>query len=339
MQLDGQLRKYPDFIQSSDASEAVAEDQSPGRAIRRAFTSALKEVCLLHLHTRFFGIALRDAPKDPLKSQFAPSVLACHRSAARYLSVCIATYNAQPTIALRICIVWPHLFVATLVLGSIVARSPSCSLASPALGDLEKACQMWEAASGNICGPNVLATVRKLRNKAFTAFAQSNTLNHPHGVAPREVEVEDEILALGGAGPRMVSSTLRPSNLPHPSSYPPEHAASDIPSRDLSSTSTSEGYAAMRTSMQEVHKPEYPSFEGFFPDSSTLPMEPPFDFTNVDSNLSSHIPEVMASTLPSDFDFFQNTARTTPSASVGSSVLDELGLGGEWKPVMDGLEL
>lgn len=42
------------------------------------------------------------------------------------------------------------------MLGSIVARSPGCSLAASSLNSLEQVCRLWESASECVCGGKVL---------------------------------------------------------------------------------------------------------------------------------------------------------------------------------------
>jgi hypothetical protein len=61
---------------------------------------------LLYLHRRFFAMALRDVPDDPLKSPFAPSVLACYRSAVRFFSGASTIHYAMPAVTLRLWFFW-----------------------------------------------------------------------------------------------------------------------------------------------------------------------------------------------------------------------------------------
>jgi hypothetical protein len=213
------------------------------------------------------------------------------------------------------------------------------------------ACRLWETSSDNVCGPKVLvraffvsvkwlalirrrqATVRQLKYKAFAAFAHNRAPKDPLGSSPGGVEVSDEIHALGGGGPRVMSSTARPPPSPHA----PERTVSSMPSQTPPPISASGDYA-VTPSGQHVHDSGSLPFPGGFPDLSPSSMAPPFNFTNVD--FSSYTPEFAADKLPGDFDeiFQAMTATATQTAPVGS-ILEELGLGGEWQPVMDDLGL
>jgi hypothetical protein len=180
------------------------------------------------------------------------------------------------------------------------------------------------------------ATVRKLKDKATTAFAQNHALKYPFKVFPGGLEVADEIHALGG-GPRVISSTPRRTASPSSITYPPEQANSFIHS--LSPTpvtgSAPEDYVATHPSGQLVHESGPSPFPGVFTDIPASSIVSSFDFTGV--AFSSHFPEFTVNALPSDFDIATTApTQTTPGAS---SVLEELGLGGEWQPVMDDLGL
>lgn len=150
---------------------------------------------LLFLHRRYFALALKKAPNDPLKSPFAPSVLACHRSAITLLSRLSSIHSAMPAMTQRIWFIWwvclnccghflflskdfesagpmhswPHWYVTRRrtrymfivlhkVLGSIVARSPGCDLAASAAPELDMACRLWETTD-NVCALPVLVRV------------------------------------------------------------------------------------------------------------------------------------------------------------------------------------
>jgi hypothetical protein len=117
---------------------------------------------------------------------------------------------------------------------------------------------------------------------------------------------------------------------------PPEQAASFIHS--LSSTfgigDLPEDYAATPTIRQHVHESGPSPFTGVFSDISSSSTGLPFNSTGVDL---SYPPEFAANTLLSDFDI---TVMVPAQASpIGSSVLEELGLGEGWQPVMDDLGL
>jgi len=181
-------------------------------------------------------------------------------------------------------------------------------------------CQLWETTSESVCGSKVLATVRTLKHKAFVAFAQNNGPKDPFCATSGGIDVSDEIAALGGGGPRIISSSSpKPTSSPASSPYSPEHRGSPIPSRIPTSNGVS-----LDTTFSSV-------------------MAPPFAFAGVD--FSSEIPEYNTNVLPSNFDeIFQSMTgggdtAPTQMPGVGPTILEELGLGGGWQPVMDDLGL
>jgi hypothetical protein len=117
-----------------------------------------------------------------------------------------------------------------------------------------------------------------------------------------------------------------------------EQGAASIPSHSSPPSATPADYAGGAHAGEYTHDSGSLSLAGMFPDTSFPSMAPPFDFTGVD--FSSHIPDFAANALPSDFDeVFQVMAATAPTQTSAVGVLEELGLGGEWQPVMDGLGL
>lgn len=108
--------------------------------------------------------------------------------------------------------------------------------------------------------------------------------------------------------------------------YAPEQTFPSVPSESSPSNSVQDTYM----SRGHAREAEYPLFTDAFPDASLSSMAPPAaDVSNFD--FSCHLPE--------DFDeLFQTMAATAPTQTAGV-VLEELGLGSEWQPVMDDLGL
>ena len=76
----------------------------------RAFSLA----ALLYVHRCFFAQALQDHPKDPLKSQYAPSFLAGFRSACALIATIREQFDINPTQIARFWVLWTHAFSASV---------------------------------------------------------------------------------------------------------------------------------------------------------------------------------------------------------------------------------
>lgn len=108
LRLDKKIRDYPEMELHDPVDNEQSEDVGFGRKIQRSFVGIVREVsksnrlttlsdtlfflCFimfilasLFLHRRCFALALRDHPEDPLRSPFGPSVLACYRSAMKFI--------------------------------------------------------------------------------------------------------------------------------------------------------------------------------------------------------------------------------------------------------------
>ncbi|KAF8582756.1 hypothetical protein K439DRAFT_1618032 [Ramaria rubella] len=315
LELDAKIREHPIHESLSDAVLST-EDHGVLITMQRSFMGLIRVVSLLFLHRRCFALALRDFPDDPLKSPFAPSVMACHHSATHFLTNIIALHNAVPAmdVAHMVCLVgiFPNAGQTYLrlhcefiindvqILGSIVARSPNCSLA-----------------------PSALSTVRQLKEKAFTAFARNKAPRDHFSSAPGGIQVLDEIHALGGGGPRVISKKSRPTSLPSTSDQktPSETSLSptpEIPSDDY----TPSPFAP------NIHIAEQPP-------QTFSPMNSPLDFSSIDF---SQFADFSGGTLPENYNDIYGIMRNSPPSQLppsGPNVLEEIGLGGEWQPIMD----
>lgn len=153
------------------------------------------------------------------------------------------------------------------------------------------------------------------------AFAQKNTSKGSAEDASGGVDVSDELHALGGGGPLVVSSAPAAPQL-STSSYPCGQDPSFVPPPNLPSSFHALGGDTVTLSSGE-HAGGAKS-AGLFPE--TLSMTSPFNFTGVD--FSSHIPG-FGDNVPTSFDEIFQTMTMTPTEThaVGSTILDGLGLG------------
>jgi hypothetical protein len=100
---------------------------------------------------------------------------------------------------------WTHMFSCAIILGSIVTRSPSLSLAPSALVQLDSACTLFSKAAKGFRAEKVLEIMVKLREKAHAslqAFKEGKGSPLTRGVVLSDgyvsMEEEDELSMLGG---------------------------------------------------------------------------------------------------------------------------------------------
>ncbi|KIM31056.1 hypothetical protein M408DRAFT_274896 [Serendipita vermifera MAFF 305830] len=106
--------------------------------LMRSFsTTGLREIALLYLHRRYFVEALARRPKEPLRSKYALSVLAVHRSAVLLLQGLQRLNGLIGKILPRISFMWLHGLSAYVCLCAIVIKSPGCSLAPSCLVEID----------------------------------------------------------------------------------------------------------------------------------------------------------------------------------------------------------
>ncbi|PVG02746.1 hypothetical protein CPB86DRAFT_861986 [Serendipita vermifera] len=101
-------------------------------------TSGLREISLMYLHRRYFVNALTKRPNEPLRSKYAMSVLAVHRSAILLLQGIMHSSAVVEKIFARMSFMWVHALSAYLCLSAIVIKSPGCSLASSSLAEVSR---------------------------------------------------------------------------------------------------------------------------------------------------------------------------------------------------------
>lgn len=167
------------------------------------------------------------------------------------------------------------------------------------------------------------------------AFTQNKAPSSASG-ATGGVEITDEIHALGGGGPRIISKPQLPlssSSSPYSTESPKIFSES---SQSPPSSNPSDEYPPQKCDNPVDTQPSGP----FAADSvANLFPSMPLDWETYD--YSSHLLPPSDNTLPADFDgMFDAIGSTAPHDPLnGPTILEQLGLGGEWQPVMDHLGL
>lgn len=178
------------------------------------------------------------------------------------------------------------------------------------------------------------------------AFAQNKAPGSVFSAPPGGVEVIDEIHALGGGvEPRVISTSTTKATS---STSSPYSSASKLNSDSSSSQSPPSRYPS------EEHSPSLPPDSAVHgrllappapvnPDVSVFSsMNTSFDWKSLECfDFSSTFPAPSENAVPADLDgVFDAMGNSAPHASqTGPNILEELGLGGEWQPVMDHLGL
>ncbi|KZV89930.1 hypothetical protein EXIGLDRAFT_838173 [Exidia glandulosa HHB12029] len=192
LRLDRLIREHPisDSLRLVNVGHLEAAEAT-ALILQRNTIFALTQKLLLYLHRSFFAQALLEHPLDPLKSKYAQSVLASFRSAFYITASARTLYDSIP-LSLRFWLFWSQCFSASIILGSIVIRSPGCGLAPAARAELDRVCELFEQLSPQSRRiARIMPKMRKLRAKALEAYTAFTTAS---GGVPRHVcDAEEEM--------------------------------------------------------------------------------------------------------------------------------------------------
>ncbi|KAG8832047.1 hypothetical protein FRC17_002157 [Serendipita sp. 399] len=141
--IDKDLRDWPlDSVPSIDDVTLNSPDDATRKfmiLLMRSFaTTGLREISLLYLHRRYFVEALARYPEEPLRSKYAMSVLAVHRSSVLLLQGIQRLNGLIGNILPRVVFMWLHGLSAYVCLCAIVIKSPGCSLARSCLVEIDR---------------------------------------------------------------------------------------------------------------------------------------------------------------------------------------------------------
>ncbi|THU88687.1 hypothetical protein K435DRAFT_761640 [Dendrothele bispora CBS 962.96] len=211
LQLDRKLRAFtvPSVLQvagfGNSDSRPVDHQESIMLTLQRHIVLAIREMDLLYLHRSFFARAISDHPKDPLGSPYGTSVIAAYRSAGSLVALMRNLHTQLKEPSERLWFLWTHMFSCAIILGSIVTRCPSMSLAPSALVQLDSACELFGKASGNFRAGKVLEIMQRLQVRAHESLESYRKglkiVPARHGSSsepPTPVDDNDELAVLGG---------------------------------------------------------------------------------------------------------------------------------------------
>ncbi|KAJ7667924.1 fungal-specific transcription factor domain-containing protein [Mycena polygramma] len=215
------------------------ENCTPSVYMRGCLLGQFRSIALLYIHRTFFAQSMLDHPANPLRSPYAPSFLAAYRCASGMIKANLNHFERFPELCCRWWVVWTHLFSAAIIVGCIVTRSPSSSMAPTAFIELGLACDLFEkGAKFSRRARSGLAILCKLREKAFQVYSQfrsGNPTAPPTGFGLGLFDYgEDELALFGGQTRVMVSKLIssKKKTKEHPSFLSP------VPSTSASSVSS-----------------------------------------------------------------------------------------------------
>ncbi|KAF8897440.1 fungal-specific transcription factor domain-containing protein [Infundibulicybe gibba] len=192
-----------------------AEDPhcTPSVYMRGCLLGQYRAVALLYIHRSFFAQAMLDHPVNPLRSPYAPSFLAAYRCASGMIKSTLNHYDRFPELCCRWWTIWTHLFSAAIIVGCIVTRSPSSSMAPSAFIELGLACDLFEkGAMYSRRARSGMAILFKLRERAFQVYSQFRSGNPmPPSttlLVSGKPDYGDDELALFGGQTRVLVSRL-----------------------------------------------------------------------------------------------------------------------------------
>ncbi|PVG02747.1 hypothetical protein CPB86DRAFT_780164 [Serendipita vermifera] len=179
IKLDKNLRDW-DLASISSSNDALKMEEKDGDnflvfLIRILSTKGLREIALMYLHRRYFVEALSRHSDEPLRSKYAMSVLAVHRSAIILLQGILRLDGLFEHLLGRISFMWVHAL-------SIVSRMPSLEHKRIAYFMLRRV--SWVITDGTI------STLFKLAEQAHLAISQHKEGKWPPTHPGDEVEVD-----------------------------------------------------------------------------------------------------------------------------------------------------
>ncbi|KAF8661287.1 hypothetical protein AX16_001386 [Volvariella volvacea WC 439] len=238
LSLDRKMRAFPVPPILQVAGFGNSEPRSGGYpetvmlTLQRHIVLAIRETNLLYLHRSFFARAVSDHPKDPLGSPYGTSVIAAYRSAGSLIALMRNLHSQLKEPTERMWFLWTHMFSCAIVLGSIVTRCPSMSVAPSALLQLDSACELFSKAAGGFHAEKVLEIMLKLRERAHISLndfknGNASPIGRLMGVQePNSPENDNDELSMLGGKTRLVEEKPGP---PTPQTWSPTSGGPVVP--------------------------------------------------------------------------------------------------------------
>ncbi|KAH7916204.1 fungal-specific transcription factor domain-containing protein [Hygrophoropsis aurantiaca] len=193
-------------------SNTTEQFSTPSAYMRGRLLFQFRTTTMLYIHRSFFAQAMLDHPTNPLCSPYAPSFLAAYRCASVIIKTTVCNFQQFPDLFSRWWTMWNHLFSAAIIVGTIVTRAPSSTMAPAALIELDLAVDLF--SRGSTQSPRAahgMAILSKLKTKAYQVYSSfrsgSSLVPSPSALLP-EIGGEDELALFGGQTRILVSKIL-----------------------------------------------------------------------------------------------------------------------------------
>ncbi|KAG1874537.1 fungal-specific transcription factor domain-containing protein [Suillus subalutaceus] len=260
--LSAELPSYDTILElDRKVREQVVRDDytTPSAYIRGRMLFQFRTTTMLFIHRSFFAQALLDFPTNPLRSPYAPSFLAAYRCASAMIKTTVLNFQVFPDLFMRWWPIWSHLLSAAVIVGSIVTRAPSTTMAPAAWQELNLATEMFLRGSETSSrARHGLAILDKLKLKAYQAlekYRSGATFNNQGSLSSPLLEVggDDELTMFGGQTRVLVTKILSRQNRKKVSSSIPLSAVDSLQSQSTASTPSASDDGNSSDSIPEVH--------------------------------------------------------------------------------------
>lgn len=223
LELDRKVRDYP-------LPDSLYPQGDTPTSWQRFVLDHIRESVLMYVHRSYFAQALIEQPDNPLKSNYATSVLVTMRSSATILRCVRDQFSQWDSACGRYWVMWTLAFSAAVVFGTVVTGAPRSPLAGSAMSELNRACVLFsKAAVHSSYAKKALPILTKLSEKAHHALAAAQSDATPISSGDREgslwpIKAEDstdEDLLIFAGHTRFLSAKRRTMTRDSSTSSPP----------------------------------------------------------------------------------------------------------------------
>ncbi|TDL18164.1 hypothetical protein BD410DRAFT_753452 [Rickenella mellea] len=207
IELDRKIHEFgvPDHLQARP-TEYSWENDGPYTVMQRFLINSCHNTTFIELHRNYFAKALLECPSDPLSSQYASSFMSTYRASMTVLRNLREHFDVCPDFVGRVLVAWIHAFSALVVLGAVVIRGPTSSVAPAAMIELTLGVGLFEkaAAADTQWAKRSLALLVSIREKALATYAR-------YGNGEPKVDRSITEGRTGPCGDAVMSQFCRPS--------------------------------------------------------------------------------------------------------------------------------
>ncbi|KAF9534816.1 fungal-specific transcription factor domain-containing protein [Crepidotus variabilis] len=238
LELDRKVREYSIPSHLNAFIDSKEDGYTPLRYMKRCLLGQYRSGTLLYLHRSFCVKAMLDHAKNPLQSPYAPSFLAAYRCASGVVRITSNHFERFPELCQRWWQIWTNLFNSVVVLGAIVCRSPTSSIAPTAFLELGLGCELFEKGATNGVlqsekARSAIKILQTLKSKALRAYSSVRSgPGLPETQVPFIEDIDhgfDELALFGGQTRILVCRWLRTNQI-CPETSKPACSSSTTPS-------------------------------------------------------------------------------------------------------------